>query len=144
MSAEENKAMVRRLMEVWNTGDVAVLDEVIAADAVSHDPSTPDMGAGPEGVKRLMTMYRAAFPDITFTVEDQVADGDMVATRWTSYGTHRAALMGIPPTGKSATVTGMQIDRFAGGKIAETWVNWDTMGLMRQLGVIPQMASAGA
>jgi predicted ester cyclase len=86
-------------------------------------------------------MYYAAFPDLRFTVEDQVAEGDKVVTRWSSEGTHKGELMGIAPTGKHAAgVTGISIDRYLDGKFVEGWANWDTLGLMQKLGVIPAVA----
>ena len=136
MSAE-NEAKVRRLLEAINTGKMETFDELIAAEYVYHEPGTPEM-RGPEGVKQLVGMYRAAFPDIHMHVEDMFSDGDKVVTRWGAHGTHRGELMGIPPTGKEVTVTGMIIDRFSGGKIVEEWENFDAMGMMQQLGVIPK------
>jgi len=97
---------------------------------------------GPAGVKELIAGYRAAFPDIHVTIEDQIADGDLVVSRWSAKGTHQGELMGIPATGKHATVTGITIDRIADGLIVESWNNWDTLGLMQQLGAIPAPAMA--
>ena len=135
--SEENKSISRRVQEeAFNQGNLAVIDELVAADYVDHDlpPGFPD---GPEGYKQLVAMYRAAFPDVQMTIEDVIADGDKVALRWTATGTHQGELMGIPPTNKQVTVTGMDINRLAGGKIAEHWGNFDQMGMMQQLGVIP-------
>ena len=86
----------------------------------------------------LATMYRTAFPDLHFTVEDQIAEGDMVANRVTARGTHQGEFMGIAPTGKQVTVTGITIDRIAGDKLEESWASWDFLGLMQQLGAIPE------
>ncbi len=94
---------------------------------------------GPEGAKAVVATYRGAFPDVHFTIEDQIVEGDKVVTRWTGQGTNTGSLFGMPPTGKPATVTGIQIDRIAGDKIAKTWVNFDALGMMQQLGVIPSM-----
>lgn len=82
-------------------------------------------------------MYRSAYPDTHFTVEDQIAEGDKVVTRWTGRGTHQGELMGVAPTGNEVTVRGIEIDRIVGGRIEETWVNYDTSGMMQQLGVVP-------
>lgn len=143
MSAE-NKAIARRLYEdLWNKGNLAVADEISAANYVHHDPATPDVGRGPEGLKQLITMYRTAFPDVYFTIDDLIAEGGQVVTRWTARGTHKGALMGISATGKQVTVTGIGILRIAGGKIEEGWENWDAIGMMQQLGVVPQMTTAG-
>jgi steroid delta-isomerase-like uncharacterized protein len=137
MSTEDNKAISRRnFEEVWNKGQLDLIPEIVAANLINHDPANPDV-QGPEGFRQLVTMYRTAFPDTQFTLEEQIAEGDKVVTRWTTRGTHQAELMGIAPTNKLVTVTGMTIDRLEGGKIAESWANWDTMGLMQQLGVAP-------
>jgi len=142
MSAE-NKALARRLVEeAFNAGRLDVTDELVASDFVGHDPSLPEEVRGPAGVKEVIAGYRAAFPDIHVTIEDQIADGDRVVTRWRATGTHKGELMGMPATGKQATVTGITIDLIADGRIAESWDNWDTLGLMQQLGAIPALAMA--
>ena len=135
--SEENKAIARRLIdELANKGNMAVIPELAAADFVSHQIGGEDV-RGHEGLRQLMTMYRTAFPDLHMTVEDQIAEEDRVVTRWTARGTHKGDLQGIPPTGKQVTVTGIAIDRFVGGKIAEEWEVFDQMGMMQQLGVVP-------
>jgi steroid delta-isomerase-like uncharacterized protein len=142
MSAE-NKALARRLVEeAFNAGRLEVVDELVASDFVEHDPSLTEEVRGPAGVKELIAGYRAAFPDIRITIEDQIADGDYVVSRWSGTGTHQGELMGMPATGKQATVTGITIDRIVDGRIAESWDNWDTLGLMQQLGAIPAPAMA--
>jgi len=142
MSAE-NKALARRLVEeAFNAGRLEVVDELVASDFVEHDPSLTEEVRGPAGVKELIAGYRAAFPDIRITIEDQIADGDYVVSRWSGTGTHQGELMGMPATGKQATVTGITIDRIVDGRIAESWDNWDTLGLMQQLGAIPVPAMA--
>jgi steroid delta-isomerase-like uncharacterized protein len=83
----------------------------------------------------------SAFPDLKLMVEDQIAEGDKVVTRWSATGTHQGELLGIPPTGKQTTATGITIDRIQGGKIVETWTHWDNLGLLQQLGVVPQMGA---
>ena len=134
---EKNKAIARRsLEEIWSQGKMDVIDELIAADCVLHNPAFPDIH-GPEGYKQLVADVRSAFPDLRLTVYDQIAEGDKVVTRWTLTGTHKGDFMGIPPTGVQVTVTGIDIDRIAGGKIVEEWTNDDVLGLMQQLGVIP-------
>jgi len=136
MSAEDNKAIYRRIVEEgFNKGNMSVLDELVAANHVNHT----DNVHGPEEYKRFISMYRAAFPDLQMTIEFQIAEGDKVVNRWTSHGTHRGDLMGIPPTGKQVAVTGTYIARIVGGKIAEEWGNMDTLGMMQQLGIIPPM-----
>jgi steroid delta-isomerase-like uncharacterized protein len=139
---DNNKALVRRVLEeAFNKGNLAVVDEAIATNYVSYDPAVPTVH-GPAGLKQLIGMYRSAFPDVRLTVEEIVAIGDTVVTRWSATGTHRGPFSGVPPTGRKATVTGMQISHFANGKVVEDFVNWDTLGLMRQLGVIPEAAPA--
>ncbi len=143
MSAENEAAVRRALEEAWNKGNLAVLDEVTAANHVAHDPANPNPGRGPQGEKQLVAMYRAAFPDLQVAIDEMISAEDTVVTRWTARGTHKGDLMGIAPTGKQIAITGITIDRMAGGKAEESWSNWDTLGMMQQLGVVPQMATAG-
>lgn len=143
MSADTNKEIVRRLgVEPWE-GKLGVIDELVAPDYVGHDPAQPEMH-GPEGIKQFITGYLAGFPDGRITIDGQLAEGDMVATRWTGRGTHQGELMGIPPTGKQVTVSGITISRVKNGKVVEEWSNWDTLGMLQQLGVVPAMAGAPA
>jgi len=145
MQPEENKAVVRRFLEeVFRGGNLELADELFTPDYVLHDFAVPKEMRGPEGMKRYMSMYRAAYPDTSFTIEDQVAEGGKVVTRWTGRGTHQGELMGIPPTGERVTVTGIEFDRVSGGRIEETWVSYDALGMMQQLGVIPPPEQAGA
>ena len=127
----------RILEEVFGAGNFDVVDELVAADAKGHDPALPQPTIGPAGLKESAGGYRGAFPDLKLTVEQVVAEGDHVAIRWTARGTHKGELFGIAPTGKQATVSGITIDRWADGKIAESWTNWDTLGMLQQLGVVP-------
>jgi steroid delta-isomerase-like uncharacterized protein len=94
---------------------------------------------GPEGLKQLVMMYRTGYPDLVFTIEDLLADGDKVIVRWSCAGTHRGELMGIPATGKRTTTSGISISRFEGGKVVEEWVRWDALGWLQQLGVVPPL-----
>jgi len=143
MSAESNKALSRRLMEeAFNAGNLDVVDELVATGFVNHDPAIPESTVGPEAAKANISGYRAAFPDLRIKVEDQIADGDRVVTRWSAKGTHQGELLGIPPTGKQSTVTGITIDLIVDGRIAESWTNWDTLGMLQQLGVVPALATA--
>jgi steroid delta-isomerase-like uncharacterized protein len=137
--ATNYQALVHRVIEeLWNQGQLTVADELYAADYIDHDPALPNIGAGPDAVKQAVTIYRTAFPDLHLNIKDMLVDGDKIAFRWTSHGTHRGDLQGVAPTGKTATSSGITISRFAAGKIAEDWANWDTLGLLRQLGVIPE------
>ena len=138
MSKEENKATSRRFYEeLFNRGNLAAAEELVTADFVIHDPNIPEQPRGPDGLKRFVAMYREAFPDIEFTVEDQVAEGENAATRWVARGTHRGELMGIAPTGKRVEVRAFTLHRFSGGKIAEDWAHYDARDVVRQLGVVP-------
>ena len=139
MSTENNKAVARRFLEeVWNQGNLAVADEIIASDHDNTGPGTPPgLPSGPEGARQLVMMYRNAYPDTHFTIDEQIAEGDKVVSRWTAHGTHQGELAGIPPTGKSVTVTGIAIDRIVNGKIVHSWGIFDQFGMLQQLGAIP-------
>ena len=145
MSTEANKAISRRFLEeIFGQGKLAVADEIIAPNHVDSGPGTlPGLPPGPEGSKQFVTVYRNAFPDVQFTIDEQIAEGDKVVTRWTAHGTHQGELAGIPPTGKSSTVTGMGVDRIMNGKIVESWGIFDQFGMMQQLGVIPLPGPSG-
>ena len=143
--SEGNKNAVRRLFEeVWNKGNLQVTDELFTPNYTHHDSSTPDVGRGPESEKKRATLYRAAFPDFRLTIEDLIAEGETVMARWSCRGTHKGDLSGIAPTGKQFTISGVSIARFANGKMAEGWVNWDALSLMQQLGVVPELGKAKA
>ena len=145
MSAEENKAVVRRMLdELFNKGNLDFAAEIIAPDFVEHDPNMPEELHGPEEFKGYVATYRSAFSDIHIAVEDQVAEGDKVATRWMGTGTHDGELMGMAPTGRPVRVAGMDVSRITGGKIAESWSSYDMMGMMQQLGAIPAPEEAQA
>jgi len=136
---EANKALTRRIYEeIVNQKNLDIVDEVFAPDHVEHMPPNPDIH-GSEGMKQFFAMLFAGFPDIQFTVEDQIAEGDMVATRWINTGTHQGEFMDIPPTGAQAVTTGVCIFRIENGVIVEDWTNADFLGLMQQLGVIDPM-----
>ena len=105
MSSEQNKAIVRRLFEEPWKGNLKVVDELIDRKYVGYDPSNPEPLRGPDGFKEFVSEYRAAYPDVRITVNDQIAEGDKVATRWTGRGKHDGELMGISPTGKQVTVS---------------------------------------
>lgn len=139
MSTEENKALAQRwIEEAWNKGDLTIVEELIAPNYVLHDPTRPGL-IGREGIKQSVAMFRTAFPDLHFTIEEQVAEGDMVVIRYTVQGTHQGPFMGIAATGKMGTLTGIDIYRIADGRIEEAWSNWDTLGMLQQMGVIPSM-----
>ena len=136
--SEQNKAVTKRVFdEGWNARNLAVCDEVFTATHVSHDPSTGDTPPGPAGLKGVISTYTGAFPDLKMTVNDILAEGDRVVVRWTAVGTNTGTMMGMPPTGKTSTVTGMLVNRFENGKIAESWGVWDKAGMLQQLGLMP-------
>jgi steroid delta-isomerase-like uncharacterized protein len=142
VSANENKATVRRVSEeVFNQGNLSVVDELIAPDYVLHDPGVPGGELrGLEAFKeRWVSMFRTAFPDLRIVIEDQVAEGEKVASRYTGSGTHQGDLRGFPPTNNRIEVTGTITSRFAEGKIVEEWNNLDSMGMMQQLGIVPPL-----
>jgi steroid delta-isomerase-like uncharacterized protein len=142
MTAENNKKVSRRFFEeAFQQGNPKLFEEVYAANHVNRGPGAiPGLPDGPEGMRKYVDNYRTAFPDNNFTIDEQIAEGDRVVTRWTAHGTQTGEMPGggIPVTGKSATVTGMTVDRFMNGKIVESWSIFDQMGMMQQLGVVPK------
>ena len=136
MSTESNKALARREMEEFEgQGRLAVANELLAPDYRLHFPGFPTLDR--EGHKQVVTAFRAAFPDMTVTVEAQVAEVDRVANQLIMRGTHQGPFQGIPATGRAVTVTGNNLMRIEGGQIKELWGYLDTLGKMQQLGVIP-------
>jgi steroid delta-isomerase-like uncharacterized protein len=138
MSTEENKTIVRRVNdEVWSEGHLDVIDELIADNFVATVVGAPEQIRGPQGFREFVVMYRTAFPDLRITVDEQVAEGETVVTRWTATGTNEGELMGIPATGKQATTAGVNINRISGGKLVEGWGLFDQLGLLQQIGAVP-------
>jgi steroid delta-isomerase-like uncharacterized protein len=146
MTAESNKALSRRFLEeAFGKGNMKVIDEIFAANHANHGPAAmAGMPDGPEGMKQFVSFYRQAFPDTHFHVDEQISEGDRVVTRWTAHGTQTGEMQmpGIPITGKPVTVSGVTVDRFANGKIVESWGIFDQLGMMQQLGVIPNQTQA--
>jgi steroid delta-isomerase-like uncharacterized protein len=144
MSTEDNKELLRCLTECWNQGNVALLEEILAPDFIHHDPDRPDIRSR-EDYKRWLAESHSLFPDLHITVEDQVAAADKVAGRWTFRGTNTGAFEMptlLPATGKQVSVSGMNIFRFAAGKVVEEWFQEDSMGMMQQLGFMPAAEQA--
>ncbi len=140
---EKNKALNRRFVEeVINQGDLDVIDELIDPGAVDH-AAPPGFPTGREGAKHFATMTRSAFPDLHLTIEDMIAEGDKVVMRGTWSATHEGEFMGIPATGKQVTVSQIDISRVADGRMVEHWGQFDALGLMQQLGVVPPPGQAG-
>ncbi len=136
------KQIVRRLIEEPWKGNMDVIDELIGSGYVGYDPSTPEPIRGPAGAKAQIQQYIDGFPDGRITVEDQIAEGDKVASRWTARGTQTGEVAGIAPTGKGVTVSGLTISRLENGMVVEEWTTWDTLGMLVQLGAIPALAQA--
>ncbi len=137
MSSETNKAIIRRYVEeVQSRGNLALLDEIAAPTFVNHS-SPPGVPPTLDGVKQLAQQVLAAFPDGTMTIEDMVAEGDKVVTRKTFRGTHQGTYLGLPPTGRRVEVALIDVVRFEEGKAAEHWLEWDTFGMLQQLGALP-------
>jgi predicted ester cyclase len=138
VSAADNKALVRRFVdEVQSGGNIDLIDEVCSPGFVNHS-APPGIPADREGLKILTAMFRGAFPDSHFTIEDMVAEGDKVATRKTFHGTHGGDFMGMPPTGRVVSMGLIDIVRVSDGRVVEHWAMGDSLGMMQQLGVIPQ------
>ena len=142
MSTEENKAKARRLQEEsFGGGKPELVDELLDPDFVRHDPYIEaGVVRGTQTVKDNIVWFRNAFPDLTCTVEDQVAEGDKVVSRWRAGGTHRGEFFGVEGTGNRVEFTSIQIDRFdeESGKIVEQWAEFDLLGALRQMGAIPE------
>jgi predicted SnoaL-like aldol condensation-catalyzing enzyme len=138
---EMNTAIARRWSdELWSQGKLEVADEIVAPNYVRHDPGDPFLAIGPADVKRLVSMLRAMLPDLTIEVEQVIAVGDWVVTRYTGVATDSVGFMGSPPTGKVVRAAAMQIFRLVDGRIVESWAVRDDLGTLRQLGHLPPAA----
>jgi steroid delta-isomerase-like uncharacterized protein len=139
--SEENKALVLRYFEeIWDRGNLEAIDELFTTNFVRHGPTaTEGEVRGLEEFKALVIMYRSAFPDLRVPIEDLLAEGERVVSRWRTRGTHQGELLGIAPSGNQASVTGIIIDRISGGKIEEEWVDYDTLHLMQQIGAASRL-----
>jgi steroid delta-isomerase-like uncharacterized protein len=142
--SEANKALVRRgIEETVNKGNFSVMDEILSTDYVYREPTVGEK-RGRAGFRELITMYRNAFPDVKVTIDEQIAEGDKVVTRWNATGTHRGELFGTAPTGKQVRVQGIIVSRIANGKIVEETEVYDALGMLRQLGAIPAAVGKAA
>ncbi|MFN8539143.1 MAG: ester cyclase [Thermomicrobiales bacterium] len=136
MTSERNKALATRIIEeVWNRGDDTALETLLAPGYVGRDPAYPVASRAEFGT--FLHRFRATFPDLRFSVEAQIAEGDWVVTRWRARGSHQGELSGLPATGKSVAITGITLSRIVAGQVVEDWRNWDTLGLIEQLGTDP-------
>ena len=134
---ERNKNLIRSASEeIYNKGNYSHIDEFVSSDFVIHSLNPKKEIHGPEGAKNFATSLRTAFPDMQYTIVDQFAEGDKVVTRFIAEGTHKGNFEGIPPTGKSFKVSGIDIDYFKDGKVTECWSNFDELSLLQQLGVL--------
>ena len=140
MSIEENKALARReLQEIFAAkGNLGAAEEIYAPNYVSHQPAGDEDLRGPAAIKQFAAGVREAFPDLEITIEDQIAEGDKVLTRFRTRGTHQGELWGIPPTGRVVEITNMSMCRIEGGKMVEEWPAPDRLSMMQQLGVMDQ------
>ena len=136
MSAEHSKLVMQRIYDAINTGNLERVDEVLAVDVIEHSP-LPGTDPGLEGFKQSIKILRTAFPDLHFTIDDMIAEGDLLAARYTMRGTYQGEFMGIPPTGKQVTFSSMEMNRIIDGKVAEHWFVADMLGLLQQLGAVP-------
>jgi steroid delta-isomerase-like uncharacterized protein len=141
MSPQSNLSLCRAFLQtVVNQGEIALAEHFIAADSIHHE-----LGAvapecrGPQAMADFVELYRWAFPDLHLRIDDMVASGDRVVTRWRLEGTQDGPLMGIAPSGRRVSVEGIRIDRIEGGKIAESWVQWDVLGMLEQIGALPKL-----
>jgi steroid delta-isomerase-like uncharacterized protein len=142
MSAEDHKGLLRRALDAWNSGDQGALDDLFAPGVVMHLRGRSDV-TGLDAYRAYTVALRTAFPDQRWVPEDLVAEGDRAVLVWTLRGTHRGELSGVAPTGKAVTVTGISVYRIAEGKLAEIWVQSDTLGLLQQIGAIPTPGQPG-
>jgi steroid delta-isomerase-like uncharacterized protein len=135
-----NKAIVQRLYEeVWNKRKLEVIKEIISPSHALQAPTILGSSIGPEAYKRNVLFFLAGYPDLHWTIEDLIAEKDKVVASWTFCGTHKGEYMGIPATNKKVSVEGITIHNVAGGKIMDSYSNWDVLGMMQQLGVVPPL-----
>lgn len=142
MSLESNKAIAKKALELWNSNNMKNLEEIYSPNCVFHQHHHPQSSRDIKGTtewKKFINEFRQAFPDFQDTLEDQIAEGNKVVTRFTSRGTHKGEFMGFDATNKKLVWTGIAIYRIENSKIVESWVNWDMAGMLEQMGVIPVM-----
>jgi steroid delta-isomerase-like uncharacterized protein len=142
MTTETNKAVMGRFLQFINTASEKLAEELISPDAVFHVPGRPEAMRGPAGYLAIIGMMRGGFPDIQWTLEEVIAEGDKVAARFTMCGTHRGAFFGVPPTGKTIAVQAMNFYRLAGGQFVEERGQPDLLGLLQQIGAVPTPSGA--
>ena len=137
-----NRAIGRRvLLELWGEGRLELADQLYAPDYIDHVGSGPEPSrvSGPEGIKQAVVTFRTAFPDLTYTVETEMAERDLVLTRFSARGTNLGPFLGHKPTGRAVTYSGFDMNRIAHGRIVESWVSYDALGLLQQFGLVPPL-----
>jgi steroid delta-isomerase-like uncharacterized protein len=140
-STTENKEIARRFVEeCWNQGKLDAVRELVSNDCRYHDPVFPSLTSRAENIKQHIGSCRSGFPDLTFSIDDMIAERNEVVLHWTCRGTHKAQFLGMAPTNRKATVSGTSIFKIENGKISEQWSDWNLLTLMEQLGVsaVPQ------
>ena len=139
MLAANKQIGQRVLVELWGEGKLQVADELYAPDYVDHVGRGPEASrvVGPAGIKQAVTLFRTAFPDLRYTVEAQIAEGELVLSRFSASGTQTGPFLGAPPSGRSVSYTGMDLNRIVHGRIVESCVNYDALALLQQLGLVP-------
>jgi steroid delta-isomerase-like uncharacterized protein len=140
MSIEANKAFVRRWFDALNAGDSQVIDDLFSPSFIYYLPGGKSQLEGSAPFKQFIIGFHAAFPDLYYTIEDMLAEGDRVIVRWTSRGTNTGSSMGLPPSNKAVTITGINIYHIADSRFVEQWTEFDHLGMLQQMGVVPQMA----
>ncbi len=141
--SSDNKAIILRLYaEVWNKRKLEVIEEIISPSHALQAPTLSGASVGPQAYKSQVALFLAGYPDLRFTVEDTVVEKDRVVACWTFSGTHEGDFMGVPATNRRVSVDGMTIHHIAGGKIMDSYSNWDALGMMQQLGVVPAFGQA--
>lgn len=134
--SEDSKKIVWKLLEdAWNGGQLETLDTLVSGECRFHDPVFPSMAPGVDSLRQHIRMFRNAFPDLRFSIDDMIAERNEVVVHWTMRGTHRHGFLGMAPTNRSATVSGTTIDRIENKKIVEQWSDWNLLTLMEQLGL---------
>lgn len=137
-----NKRIGRLVLEeMWGRGRLDLADELYAADYDDHVGKGPEPAElrGADGIKRAVAAFRTAFPDLTYMVEDEIAEGDLVMARFSARGTHLGPFLGLAPTGRVVTYAGIDVNRIRDGRIVESWVQYDALGLLQQLGIVPEI-----
>jgi steroid delta-isomerase-like uncharacterized protein len=142
MTTTDNKRIVEEFIsDLFTKGDLTAVDRYLDPNFINHDPPLPGSAAGGEGMRQAAEVFRQAFPDWRSDVQQMIAEGDLVAEHFVAHGTHRGSVMGEPPTGQHVVLRGINIFRMAGDKIIERWGRLDDLGMLQQLGLVPEPAT---